>query len=97
MAIEPFDLLGPTVHLTAMTIDDVGDLVTAATQDRGTYGYTAVPADRVSMDAYVQELVAGHDRGKDVPFVTRDAATGRALGSTPVSYTHLTLPTKRIV
>jgi RimJ/RimL family protein N-acetyltransferase len=82
MSIEPFDLIGPVVHLTAMTIDDVDDLLAAAVQDRVTYGYTAVPADHASMHAYVQELVAGRTRGTDVPFVTRDAATGRALGST---------------
>lgn len=82
MSIEPFDLTGHTVALTAMTVDDVGDLLAAATQNRATYGYTTVPADEPSMRAHVADLVAARARGKDVPFVTRDAATGRALGST---------------
>ena len=82
MSIEPFDLIGSAVHLTAMTIDDVGDLLAAATHDRASYGFTLVPDDHASMQTHVEKLVTSRSRGKDVPFVTRDATTGRALGST---------------
>ena len=82
MEIKPFDLGGHVVRLTAMSIADVDDLLAAASQDRGTYGYTKVPADSSSMRTHVQELIASRMRGTEIPFVTRDAATGRALGST---------------
>ena len=82
MRIEPFELVGEVVRLTPMTTNDVDDLVAAATEDRSTYGFTTVPGDHASMTEHVDGLVASAARGHDVPFVTRDAATGRAIGST---------------
>ncbi len=77
-----FALTGRVVRLTTMTTADVDELLAAATADRATYGYTTVPGDRDSMRAHVAALVEAHRRGRDIPFVTRDATTGRALGST---------------
>jgi RimJ/RimL family protein N-acetyltransferase len=82
MRIEPFELRGRFARLTPMATDDVDGLLAAATEDRATYGYTTVPADRESMAAHVAGLVALRDRGHDVPFTTRDASDDRIVGST---------------
>jgi RimJ/RimL family protein N-acetyltransferase len=82
MHIEPFELRGRFVRLTPMAIDDVDGLVAAATEDRATYGYTAVPGDHDAMAAHVAALVALRDRGHDVPLTTRDARDDRVVGST---------------
>jgi Acetyltransferases, including N-acetylases of ribosomal proteins len=82
MRIEPFELVGRVVRLTPMTTHDVDDLVAAANEDRSTYGFTTVPGDHASMTEHVAGLVASAARGHDIPFVTRDWATGRAIGST---------------
>ena len=82
MRIEPFELVGEVVRLTPMTTNDVDELLAASTEDRSTYGFTTVPGDHASMNEHVDGLVASAARGHDVPFVTRDFATGRAIGST---------------
>jgi len=82
MRIWPVELLGRFVRLIAMTIDDVDGLLAAATEDRTTYGFTTVPADRDTMTAQVQTLISQRDRGHEVPFTTRDARDGRIIGST---------------
>ena len=82
MWIEPFELTGSVVHLTPMSLDDVDELVAAANEDRSSYGYTAVPPNHEPMRVYVHELLEARNRGHDVPFVTRDAHTGRVIGST---------------
>jgi RimJ/RimL family protein N-acetyltransferase len=82
MRIEPFELRGRSVHLTPMSLDDVDGLVAAATEDRATYGYTAVPAEHDAMRAAVADLLVSASRGHDVPFTTRDAADDRVVGAT---------------
>lgn len=82
MRIWPVELHGRFVRLTPMTLDDVDGLVAAANEDRATYGYTSVPADREAMTTQVQSLVDLRDRGHEVPFTTRDAVDGRVLGAT---------------
>lgn len=82
MLLEPFELVGRVVRLTPMRVDDVDKLVAASTEDRSTYGFTTVPGDHASMTEHVNGLVASAQRGHDVPFVTRDITTGRAIGST---------------
>ncbi len=81
MLIEPFELVGRIVRLTPMTLDDVRGLVDAANEDRSTYGFTEVPTDRTAMAAHVEQLLERRATGSAVPFVTRDAATGRVLGA----------------
>ena len=82
MTIETFDLRGEVVHLQPMALDHVDGLVAAATEDRVTYGFTELPADRESMTTHVSHLLELQARGSDVPFTTCDAQTGRVLGAT---------------
>jgi len=82
MRIAPFELTGRFVRLTPMSTDDVDGLLAAATEDRATYGYTAVPGDCDAMAAHVEGLLALRDRGQDLPFTTRDAGDDRIVGST---------------
>lgn len=82
MHIAAFELTGRWVRLTPMSHTDLDGLLAAANEDRATYGFTSVPADRAAMRAQVEALVALHERGHDVPFTTRDARGGRILGAT---------------
>ena len=80
--LASFTLAGRAVRLEPMSLDHVDGLLAAATEHRGTYGYTAVPADRAATTAYVETLLELRDRGHDVPFTTRAASDGRVLGAT---------------
>jgi RimJ/RimL family protein N-acetyltransferase len=82
MRIEPFELRGRFVHLTPMASADVDGLVAAAAEDRTTYGFTSVPADRDAMARQVEDLLTPATRGHDVPFTTRDARDDRIVGAT---------------
>ena len=63
-------LSGRHVALEPLTHDRIDDLLKAA-DDRSTFEYTFVPADRPSMEAYVAALLADHREGRAVPFVQR--------------------------
>ena len=82
MRLEPFTLTGRHVSLEPLSPEHVPALLEAATLDRSTYGFTQVPADAVSMAAYVDTL--RHDALHDtaVPFVQRRLADGRIVGCT---------------
>lgn len=82
MTLAPFNLRGEVVHLQPMSLDHVDGLVAAATEDRATFGFTEVPADRASMAEHVTHLRGLQGRGSDVPFTTCDARTGRVFGAT---------------
>ena len=72
--------------LEPLTIDHVPDLVEAASQDRSTFGFTAVPDGIEEMLNYVQNLLGSHKVGQDVPFVQRrvnaDGTLGEVVGCT---------------
>jgi N-acetyltransferase len=57
-------------------------LVEAASEDRRAYQYTPVPADAVSMERYIANLLDRRDRGLALPFVTRRTTDGRLVGCT---------------
>ncbi len=82
MTTAPITLTGTFVRLEPMTLDHVDGLVAAATEDRDTYGFTEVPANRTAMRSHVEQLTALGARGIDVPFTTRDATDGRIVGAT---------------
>lgn len=82
MRLEPFTLTGAHVQLEPLIRDHAADLLTAADQDRGTYGYTPVPADRAEMDGYVDWLLCDAERDTVVPFVQRRLGDGAAVGCT---------------
>jgi RimJ/RimL family protein N-acetyltransferase len=79
---EPVVLAGDVVTLQPMTVDDVDALVVAANEDRSTYGYTPVPADRESMLAYVRGALGDRETGWALPFVTTLTDDARVVGST---------------
>lgn len=72
--------------LEPLTIDHVPALVEAASQDRSTFGFTAVPDGIEEMLNYVQNLLGSHKVGQDVPFVQRrvnaDGTLGEVVGCT---------------
>lgn len=65
-----------------MTSDHVGELLSAATEARGTFGYTYVPSDLNSMATYVEQALEAQRSGTQTPYVTRDLRTGRVVGAT---------------
>jgi RimJ/RimL family protein N-acetyltransferase len=80
--VERALLRGDVVTLRPLTVDDVDALVAAATEDRTSYRYTAVPADRTTMLEYVEHVLDDERAGWALPFVTTLTADGRAVGST---------------
>lgn len=74
-------LIGRLVRLEPLQLDFVPDLVARANEDRGTYGFTVVPADEPAMVRHVQGLLNDRDGGLVVPFVQIDARE-RVVGMT---------------
>ena len=66
--------------LEPLTIEQVPDLVVAASQDRSTFGFTVVPDGIEEMTGYVQTLLSSHQAGQDIPFVQRRVNVDRSLG-----------------
>lgn len=79
---EPFALEGTHVRLEPLSADHVDGLLAAATADRSTFTYTAVPDDRSAMADYVDRALDHARRGDQVPFATVSLALGRVVGST---------------
>ncbi len=77
-----FSLEGRHVHLVPMDLGHVDGLLTAATEDRSTFGFTPVPWDRPSMVAYVELALANRESGDQYPFVTWSVDARRVVGST---------------
>lgn len=75
-------LVGSRVSLEPLSSVFVDDLVTAASGDRSTYGFTNVPADGPAMSVYVDTLIADRDAGRAWPFVQRRLADDTLVGCT---------------
>lgn len=82
MRLEPFTLRGDAVVLEPLSLAHVDDLVVAATADRSTFGWTAVPETADAMAAMVSGLLADAANDQAVPFVQRRASDGQVLGGT---------------
>lgn len=80
MRIEPFTLTGTHVTLEPIAREHVPALVVAADADRGTFGFTNVPADETAMLSYVDGLRQDAANDAAVPFVQR--AGDRVAGCT---------------
>lgn len=78
----PTILEGTYVRLEPIRPDHVDELLAAADGDRSSFAFTAVPADRPSMAAYVESAVAHAEAGDQVPFATRSLALDRIVGCT---------------
>ena len=77
-----FTLEGELARLEPMRLDHVEGLLDAADEDRSTFAFTWVPADRAAMTAYVERGIALRDAGEQVPFVTWSRREERIVGST---------------
>ena len=82
MRLEPFSLGGPHVRLEPLALEHAAELTVAATADRSTYGWTAVPADEPAMHTYIAALLADAAADSVVPFVQRRLADGALVGCT---------------
>jgi RimJ/RimL family protein N-acetyltransferase len=78
----PAALADDVVVLEPLTPEHVDALWDAASGDRGTYGLTLVPASLEATRGYVEAHLTDQARGTSLPFATRDARTGRVVGST---------------
>ena len=58
MRLEPFTLVGAHVRLVPLTRALAPALLVAANRDRSTFGFTAVPDDLTSMEAYIAGRLA---------------------------------------
>ncbi|MGA7834763.1 MAG: GNAT family protein [Acidimicrobiales bacterium] len=75
-------LSGTRVRLEPMALRHVDGLFDAASEDRSTYGLTAVPRNREEMSAHVNDMLRKWEDGDVVPFVQIDAGSGRPVGAT---------------
>jgi RimJ/RimL family protein N-acetyltransferase len=79
--LAPLHFAGRHVRLEPLELEHAPALLAAASEARGTFGFTLVPADLAGFEAYVRGAHAERDRGESMPFVVRDA-TGTIVGST---------------
>jgi N-acetyltransferase len=78
----PLRLADAVVSLEPLSTDHVDVLWQAASVARETYALTRVPGTFDSMRAYVESALSEQSGGLSIPFVTKDGATGRVVGST---------------
>jgi RimJ/RimL family protein N-acetyltransferase len=75
-------LADATVSLEPLAMEHVNPLLAAASVARETYVLTRVPGTAEGMRAYVESALAEQANGQSVPFVTKEARTGRVVGAT---------------
>lgn len=75
-------LVGSRVSLEPLSSQHVESLVTAASEDRSTYGYTNVPDGLDAMVGYVDTLIADREGGRAFPFVQRRSLDDTLVGCT---------------
>jgi N-acetyltransferase len=80
--VAPIALADAIVALDPLTSEHAEPLLRAASVSRDTYGLTRVPATMEETRAYVALALDEQARGVSIPFATRDARTGRVIGST---------------
>jgi len=70
------------VSLEPLAPDHAEALWNAASGARDTYALTRVPSSLADAAAYIEVALAEQARGASFPFATRDARSGRVVGST---------------
>ena len=81
--LQPITLAGKHVRLEPLTRAHVPALLAAASSgSRETFALTTVPGDERETVAYVEDTLKAHGEGRELPFATLDAASGRVVGST---------------
>jgi RimJ/RimL family protein N-acetyltransferase len=78
--LEP--LVGQLVRLDPLSEAHVDALVSAAEEDRSTYGYTTVPLGRTAMVEYMLGLLASRARDEAIPFAQVRLLDDQAVGVT---------------
>lgn len=73
---------GRHVELVPLAAEFAAELTAAASADRATYGFTAVPATEEAMTRYIEGLLAECAANLCVPFAQRDVASGDIVGCT---------------
>ncbi|MGW2297114.1 GNAT family N-acetyltransferase [Streptomyces violaceorubidus] len=81
-----FTLNAPVLEGTLVRLEPLGhqhaaDLAVAAEEDRGTYGFTSVPAPG-EVGSYIDAHLATAATGRLAPYAQVSLATGRAVGAT---------------
>jgi RimJ/RimL family protein N-acetyltransferase len=82
LPLRPVTLTDSVVALEPLSSQHAEPLWQAASLRRETYGLTSVPSSLEATRVYIELALAELTRGASVPFVTRDARTGRVVGST---------------
>ena len=82
LPLHSLTLSDDVVVLEPLSVDHVSGLMQAASVGRDTYTLTLVPASPEAMRAHVELALSDQTRGVSIPFATRDAGTGRIVGST---------------
>jgi len=91
---EPCTLATPQVRLEPLAADHAAALEAAATDgDLWNLRITSVPAPGEAQ-AYVAAALKGQEQGHMLPFVVRDVASGRIVGST--RYHDIVVPIERL-
>lgn len=80
--LEVPTLLGQRVRLEPLDARHVDELVSAALEERTTYGFTTVPHDVASMTHHVEGLLRDYTAGLVVCFTQVEIASGRRVGMT---------------
>ena len=75
-------LVGALVRLEPLVEGHVDALASAASEDRSSYGYTAVPEGRPAMLEHVRGLLAMKAAGQTLPFAQVRIADGQPVGVT---------------
>jgi len=78
----PFTLTGRLVRLEPMREEHLGPLLSAATEDRASFGYTYVPRDAAAVRRYVDVAREDLEAHVAVAFTTIDLRDGSVVGST---------------
>lgn len=80
--VVPVTLADEVVSLEPLAPIHVAALAEAASGARDTFALTRVPMSHADAQVYLDAALAEQARGVSLPFVTRDARSGRVVGST---------------
>ena len=82
MQIEPAKLTGKYIVLEPLKLEHVPELCDVGLDSELWKWTIADICDEAAMAAYVRSALADQEKGISVPFVTREIATGKIVGST---------------
>lgn len=80
--LTPITLRGKIVTLEPMSLANIEELYSAASEDRSTYTYTSVPNSLDTTKEYIEAALIANANGRALPFVVHHNSTNRIVGST---------------